>query len=438
MIEVEDNPRSALSCIVRWTTEEPATSRVEVVPVSGPAFAVGDDAAATEHEVWVIGMHAETRYTMEAVSATAGGSELRSEAVGYETGPLPFAALRTAVDVLQPGRMEPGWTLTNVTIGGDLPVIAAIFDAEGEVVWYHLLAASGGRPDVEVGWVADERRVTIGGAIAGGTRPLEVDLAGRTHWEGPLQPEGDELLPPGGMHHAFRRNADDTYLTLRYAGEGAGIHDAVEMVDAEGDVVWAWNVPDELNEESGGYTWGNAATARAGEDAVYYHSRDLDRLFRVDGDSGSLVWSLGQDGDFAPDPTAEHPWFEDAHGPSWLEDGHLLLYDNGGQRHFSRVLELAVDDQAFTTSIVWEYPGDLVTDEWWSFHLGDADRLPNGNTLITAGALTDDSSSSRIFEVTEGGEMVWQMWMWADGEGPASMASPYAAERIPALVEGLE
>ena len=51
--------------------------------------------------------------------------------------------------------------------------------------------------------------------------------------------------------------------------------------------------------------------------------------------------------------------------------------------------------------IVWEYSpanGDRLP---YSFRLGSAQRLPNGNTLIT------DSKNSRIIEVTGAGEIVW-------------------------------
>ena len=73
------------------------------------------------------------------------------------------------------------------------------------------------------------------------------------------------------------------------------------------------------------------------------------------------------------------------------------MFDNGLARNWSRVVEL---DPA-SGEIVWEFRGDPQT----SFHTaicGAAQRLPNGNTLIT------DSDSARVIEVAGDGEIVWE------------------------------
>jgi len=63
--------------------------------------------------------------------------------------------------------------------------------------------------------------------------------------------------------------------------------------------------------------------------------------------------------------------------------------------------------------------------------MGDADRLANGNTLVTAGTLIPGDSPSRVFEVTPQGDIAWELWFsGTDGD----LAAPYMAERIPMLV----
>jgi len=79
------------------------------------------------------------------------------------------------------------------------------------------------------------------------------------------------------------------------------------------------------------------------------------------------------------------------HDPTPLDDGHLLIFDNGIKH--SRVVEL----DPLTEKIVWRYTaGDL-----FSRTRGSVQRLPNGNTLITA------SNTGYVFEVTPEGERVW-------------------------------
>lgn len=114
--------------------------------------------------------------------------------------------------------------------------------------------------------------------------------------------------------------------------------------------------------------------------------------------------------------------FRKQHDPKLLDGGNLLLFDNrgpGGAR--SRVLEL--DPETLETA--WEYRG-TDTRPFFSKQLGTAERLPNGNTLIT------ESDRGRAFEVTPSGEIVWEFHNpHRVGEGGTLVA------RIPELVRVL-
>jgi hypothetical protein len=82
-----------------------------------------------------------------------------------------------------------------------------------------------------------------------------------------------------------------------------------------------------------------------------------------------------------------------------LENGHILLFDNGVNRRYSRVMEL----DPLTEAIVWQYQTDPKRN-FFSDTRGSAQRLPNGNTLIC------ESNKGRVFQVTEEGEIVWE-WL---------------------------
>src|SRR5262249_35874044 len=64
---------------------------------------------------------------------------------------------------------------------------------------------------------------------------------------------------------------------------------------------------------------------------------------------------------------------------------------------YSRVIEI----NPATNEIAWKYQ-DKPTWNFFSPRMGYAQRLPNGNTLIT------ESSFGRFFEVTKEGEIVWE------------------------------
>lgn len=427
IVAVVDND---LACRVLWTTDAPALSRVEFGEGEEPRwFLEGDGGASRDHDLRVIGMRPEHTYRLWAVSVTSSGEELRSAPLEFTTGPTPFADLVTEVTSHDPLRAEPGWTLANVAVRSvNYPATAVMFDPEGHPVWYHRLGSGDALVDVEVGWTG-EGRVSIGGSLSEGTSPVEVDLSGQVVWSGPVQPAGDQLLTPGQMHHSFVALDGGDHLALKYDGKDSEIFDVIERFGAGGEVSWSWSGDEHLPGDIGVYPWGNAALMDDEAGVAYYSARMADRLFQIDADDGRVIWALGEEGDFAADPAATIPWFSAAHAPEVQPDGGILLYDNGGpERGFSRVVEYALDLDAMEAFIRWEYPGTLAEDPWYCAAMGDADRLPGGTTLVTAGSLFDDNSPSRIFEVTPDGDVVWEMWMkGADDD----LAAPYMAERIP-------
>jgi hypothetical protein len=113
-------------------------------------------------------------------------------------------------------------------------------------------------------------------------------------------------------------------------------------------------------------------------------SRELSFLAVLDPEAGKIVWTMRGE-------------FREQHDPQLLDSGNLLLFDNGGRRRASAVLEL--DPQSGAT--LWEYRGSA-SAPFHSDTCGTAARLANGNTLIT------ESDNGRAFEVDRAGEIVWE------------------------------
>jgi hypothetical protein len=90
------------------------------------------------------------------------------------------------------------------------------------------------------------------------------------------------------------------------------------------------------------------------------------------------------------------------HAPTPLANGNILIFDNGPHRldqtfPFSRVIEV----NPATNQIVWKYQ-EAFPQNFYSDRISNAQRLPNGNTLINEGMF------GRFFEVTSAGEVVWE------------------------------
>ena len=230
------------------------------------------------------------------------------------------------------------------------------------------------------------------------------------------------------------------------------LDDVIYIVDKKGDVVWKWHASDHfdqfgfteaaknhikalpfLGKQHGGVDWLHINCAswlgpnkwydkgdkRFHPDNIICDSRNSSHLFIIDHKTGDIVWQVtppfvGQDSDLGP--------ITGVHGTHMIPKGlpgagNILIFDNGGplpgdlykdtQAHaWSRVIEF----DPITKKIVWEYSaptqkvggGNFGYRFFFSPFISIAQRLPNGNTMITEGAC------SRIFEVTTEGEIVWE------------------------------
>jgi hypothetical protein len=110
---------------------------------------------------------------------------------------------------------------------------------------------------------------------------------------------------------------------------------------------------------------------------------------------------------------------DEQHHPSLLENGNILVFDNGRERDYSRLLEL----DPRTKEIVWEYKADP-SNAFFTVSGGSCQRLPNGNTLIC------ESARGHAFEVTPDGDIVWEFFNPSIKKGKKRRASLYRFMRI--------
>jgi hypothetical protein len=171
----------------------------------------------------------------------------------------------------------------------------------------------------------------------------------------------------------------------------------------------------------------DAGDNRFHPDNIIWDSREANIIAIIDRRTGNITWRLGPNYDGSE---AEHKlgWIIGQHHahiiPRGLPgEGNLLVFDNGGwagygkpnpasptgrqnaRRDYSRVLEI----DPISLKIVWQYTPieagfvmPLDASRFYSPFISSAQRLPNGNTLITEG------SDGRIFEVTRDHELVWE------------------------------
>ncbi len=444
-LTLDENPGCAISCVVRWSTSTPSTSSVEFGEAGQLTHRIGRDELVTEHEVVVVGMHPEREYRLQAVSVSERGDEWRSGDLTFRAGDLPYSWMTGEVDIDVPGLREPGWTLANVCTGVFCPTVVVMLDETGQPVWYHVDADESGRADIEATWMAGDR-VLVGPGVASGRPVVQLDLQGQVVWEGPAQPDLGEddfldLIADGLMHHTMHPTADGNIITVLFELQGDALGDVIWEFDEDLQTTWRWNAFDHLQLDPddlgllGEWTHFNSVVVDPDEDVVYVNSWNLDHVYKIARADGAVLWTLGEGGDFTPDPTAEYPWFDGAHSVEFLGNDRFLLYDNGGgNRPFSRLVEYQLDPVAMSATLAWEYPGPGGGDEWYNYSWGEVDPLPNGNRLMSAGNGSQGYDQTRIQEVTPDGEIAWRMWWTLDEE---VAAGSFQVQRIPALAKRL-
>ena len=237
------------------------------------------------------------------------------------------------------------------------------------------------------------------------------------------------------------------------------IDDKIIEVDWDGNIIWSWKASDHFDElgfdeaakntlyrnpgihgDAGGdwmhinnfatlgeNKWYDAGDKRFLPDNIIFDARNSNILGIIEKATGKVVWRLGPDFN-ETEATRKLGWIIGQHHlhmiPKGLPgEGDLLVFDNGGEggygipnpassngvnnahRDYSRVLQF----NPITLEITWQYtPLEagffLFSDasKFYSSYISSAQRLPNGNTLITEG------SDGRLIEVTPDHEIVWE------------------------------
>lgn len=190
--------------------------------------------------------------------------------------------------------------------------------------------------------------------------------------------------------------------------------DAVVEINPKGEVVWRWNSHEHMDFDidvicplEPRNEWAHMNTSFVCPDGnILVSCRHTNSVFIIDKKTGDIIWRL--------DPEVQHQ-----HDAQMLENGNIMIFDNGSCRNGigpsrSRVIE--VDPK--TNKTVWQYEADPPGD-FYSPVQGGCQRLPNGNTLIC------ETTWGRIFEVTPDGEIVWEFVnpIYAGGMGLVGITS---------------
>jgi hypothetical protein len=296
---------------------------------------------------------------------------------------------------------------------------STLLAADGEVVrsW----TQPGGRHWAQSELLTDGDLLVVGGDAspdAGeGYIPDHTRFLMRLRWDGTLR--WKRQMP---VHHDVEQRPDGQLLTLTLALRPIpDVHptyatrdDRLTLLSDEGEPVAHCSLYDAMQGRPEVFSFQRVGPTRWGPGVLVdlFHANSIETIHRPDLESRhpmyaaghilfctrhqdvigiinwetcGLVWSWGRNE------------ISGAHDAQVLENGNILLFDNGLGRGRSRVIEL----DPLSREIVWEYRAPNPAD-FYTASRGSAQRLPNGNTLIT------NSDNGQVFEVTPDGTTVWE------------------------------
>ena len=199
--------------------------------------------------------------------------------------------------------------------------------------------------------------------------------------------------------------------------------------------------------------WYDAGDERFHPDNIIWDARESNILAIISKESGKIVWKIGPDFTESRELRRIGQIIGQHHVhmiPKGLPgEGNILIFDNGGwagyglpsrtskdgtktdRRDYSRVIEL----NPVTLEVVWTFDaavwGGMTSmvskTKFYSQLISSAQRLPNGNTLITEGCCC------RLFEVTPDKEVVWEYYAPFESTDFIYRAYRYPYDYVPQL-----
>ncbi|MDH5695192.1 MAG: aryl-sulfate sulfotransferase [Dehalococcoidia bacterium] len=270
------------------------------------------------------------------------------------------------VDIYQPDMVWDGTTLLADNHNLDRPRIIEV-NMLGEIIWEYQVPQNLRQytnPGFDTEWLPNDNILFV----LPGNGVYEIERDGNTVWS---------YLDNKVSHDADRLPNGNTLVVY---GHEDKISDAqVKEINPEGEIVWAWYAKDHFNKSpykdiyNQGWTHTNAAS-RLPNGNTLISLRNFNFVVEVD-PQGTVVKIIGEG------------IFNYQHDPEMLPSGNIL-----SATHTS---DHAVEIDSKTGEVVWR----LAAQEQGMWRVRDADRLPNGNTLVT--------DATKIAEVTPEREIVW-------------------------------
>lgn len=383
--------------IVTWSTDLAGvdSAYIEFGPDENYGMQAPVDLSEPEYRTLLLGMTPSSDYHFRVV-AVSGSSACISDDYSITTGAVATDISEPTVTTMSASEVAPGFLVTArfVNSGGDESEGQMyIYNQDGKLVWWYTPSISGiSRAAMTYdGKYMIARDVNADGAAPG--QIVKVSMDG-------LQ---EEPIAIQSGHHDFAVTPDNGVVYIRKAPDNC---DELVKVSESGEETVIYTVSDAFGGNVGGgndpcHT--NAIHYNADDDTFTFSALMLNSFVKISS-SGTLIWVLGGD---ASQFSGDGADWDRQHGHHMLAPDRILFFNNGSLGGpgsgggGSLALEVLLDLDSMTATRVWDYDGNNSSQ-----NLGDVQRLPNGNTLVTysnAGVVHEVNSDRQLIQ-----EMTWR------------------------------
>jgi len=220
-----------------------------------------------------------------------------------------------------------------------------------------------------------------------------------------------KILPRGGY---ILQAYDSIYVDMSNLVENGQwanvIFLRIQEFDQNHTLIFEWSSWDHLdisdytnlNLTSNYISWmhGNSIEIDNIDSNLILSNRTSSEIIKIDRNTGAVIWFLGG-------PNNQFSFLNDTlngfsmqHDVRLLENGNLTLFDNGNHRTppISRVSEYLLDLNSMTADLIWDF---IHPNNYYGVAMGSAQRLPNQNTLINWGIISQIGNSELGAVITE-------------------------------------
>jgi hypothetical protein len=224
--------------------------------------------------------------------------------------------------------------------------------------------------------------------------------------------DGHELkIQPDGSYYmiGYRLNPVDMSRYVKGGSTSAIVRETiVQGFTIAGELTFQWRSWDnyDIRDATNNTDFPHLNGLDIDEDGnILVSARHLSEVTKVNRDSGDIMWRLSgahSSFHFIDDPLNGTSF---QHNISALGNGHYMVFDNGNYHvpQVSRAVEYKLDLTKMTATMVWQFRD--IPDKY-TYWLGNAQRLPSGNTLINfvrpqyPKAIEVDTNGTKRFELS--------------------------------------